>query len=251
MKEKPITVYLASGVNTEFHGTDWSFLYPKPKLLFSSLLEDRNEAGGRDSFLSCPALSGFSKKTLEYYSPMSCSYKYDFDTPDLDFYPITENHIATTTNIKPALNVGNSVVIELKHYLFSDEPLNAFFTSPHFTKSRYTQYGSVIPGKFDIGQWFRPYNFEVQMWNRQGEFHLVEGEPIFYVHFETEKPIIFKHFNLNAKLALMSKACIDSSGLFGRNQPLASRYRRFRNIGLREKILTEINNNLIDNSEIF
>ena len=246
MKEKPITVYLASGVNTEFHGTDWSFLYPKPKILFSNFLEDRSQKGGRDSFLSCPALSGFSKKTLEYYSPISCSYKYDFDASEIDFYPTSESYIEAKINTKPALNVGNSVILELKYYMFADQPLSTFFTSPHFTKSKYTQYGSVIPGRFDIGQWFRPYNFEVQMWDRQGEFHLVEGEPIFYTHFETDKPIIFKQFNLNPKLALMAKACIDTSGLFGRNQPLLTRYKRFNSVGMREKILTEINKNLID-----
>jgi len=246
VKEKPITVYLASGVNTEFHGTDWSFLYPKPKILFSSILENKHEENNRNSFIACPALSGFSKKTLEYSSPMSCSYKYDFTNKELDFYPTTENFIATGINTAPALALGNSVIFELKHYVFSDQPLNAFFTSPHFTKSQYTQYGSVIPGRFDVGQWFRPFNFEVQMWNQKGEFHLVEGEPIFYIHFETEKPIEFKTFNLNPKLALMSKACIDTPSLFGRGQSLKQRYDRFKNVGMREKILSEINKNLIE-----
>jgi hypothetical protein len=196
--------------------------------LFSSILENKHEENNRNSFIACPALSGFSKKTLEYSSPMSCSYKYDFTNKELDFYPTTENFIATGINTAPALALGNSVIFELKHYVFSDQPLNAFFTSPHFTKSQYTQYGSVIPGRFDVGQWFRPFNFEVQMWNQKGEFHLVEGEPIFYIHFETEKPIEFKTFNLNPKLALMSKACIDTPSLFGRGQSLKQRYDRLR-----------------------
>jgi hypothetical protein len=246
VKEKPITVYIASGVQPQSHGVDWSFLYPKPKLLFSSLLENKNKESKRDSFFSCPAFSDFSKKTLEYYSPISCSYKYDFGYEKNNFYPITENYISTKMERVPALKNGNSVIFELKYIMFADQPLNVFFTSPHFSKSTYTQYGSVLPGRFDIGQWFRPFNFEVQLWDDSGEFHLVEGEPIFYSHFETEKTVIFKSFNLNDKLSLMSGACMNTQGLFGRGQSLLSRYKRFNNVGMKEKIITEIKKNLIE-----
>ena len=64
-----------------------------------------------------------------------------------------------------------------------------YFTPPFFQKPGYTQDATILPGEFDVGNWFRPYNFEIQTWSNHGIITLKENEPIFYAEFKTDKKI--------------------------------------------------------------
>ena len=77
-------------------------------------------------------------------------------------------------------------------------------------------------------------------------FEIKENEPLFYVEFKTDRPIILKRFNMNNQLDKIARGNVFSSNLFGKGQTLLSRYIKFNNSGLRDKILKEIKNNLID-----
>ena len=103
-----------------------------------------------------------------------------------------------------------------------------------------------MPGTFDIGQWFRPYTFETQMWQQKGEFAIDADEPIFYVEFLTDKKINLKRFKMNATLVSYQEHCSSSGKLWGLGTPLEKRYQRFKESKMRELILKEIKNNLID-----
>jgi hypothetical protein len=129
--------------------------------------------------------------------------------------------------------------------MFCEEDVDVSFTGPYFHKSEYSRYGSIIPGEFNIGSWFRPYVFEMQTWSNSGEIHLKEYEPLFYAEIKTNKKIVLKQFNLNDKLIAYAKECIKSPIIFPK-LPLVDRYAKFKNVSLNTKILKEIKNNLID-----
>lgn len=245
MKNKPITVYISEGFAPESVGADWSFLYPKPTNLFSDLSKERAIGAKGISFLTCPAFSDISKKTIQYKSPMSVSYEYDFtDQENLIINPMNKNFISFVYRDK-TLEVANTIFLELRYYMFADEPLEVMFTSPYFSQSKYTRYATVVPGKFDIGRWFRPFNLEVQPWSTKGEIHIEKDEPLFYAQFQTDRDIKIQRFSMNEKIKLMASACVDTTEFFGR-QSLLSRYNMFDRVGLRGKLLTEINKNLIE-----
>jgi hypothetical protein len=247
VKEKPITVYLANGISPDNADIDWSFLYPRPQNMFSTLIKEKSDNVDKNSFFTCPAFSNLTKNTIQYFSPMNASYHYDFtNEEDPYFVPTSKEFIDVTISRPPALAYGNTAQFELRYMMFADEPLDVLFTSPHFSKPEYIKYGTTIPGKFNIGQWFRPYVFEVQLWSDKGEFHLKENEPLFYAHFETDREVIFKHFELSRRLVMMVEACVDTTTAFGKGQSLLSRYKRFKSIGMREKIITEIEKNIIN-----
>ena len=84
------------------------------------------------------------------------------------------------------------------------------------------------------------------MWDREGEFHIKEGEPLFYVEFKTNKNVVVKRFNVNEKLQKISASCIESFSLFGRGESFEERYRRFNDTNMREIVLDQINKNIID-----
>ena len=101
---------------------------------------------------------------------MTCSYAYDFTDDKKEIIHTSQSYLGYSVDRNASLDFGPNIHIGLDYLFFSDEPVSAFFTPPYFHKPEYTNYGSIIPGEFDIGQWFRGYSFEVQMWNQKGEF---------------------------------------------------------------------------------
>lgn len=246
MKKDPITLYWSHRTPQRPDQIDLSSLYAKPKILFSDVRSHKLDTAPSDSILACPAVSNKFKKTIIFESPMDCSYEYDFTDGKEEFRPTTESFMGYGVVRPPALDYGPHLHLGLDYLLFADEPLNAFFSPPYFHKPQYTNYGTILPGEFDIGQWFRGYAFELQMWNNKGELHLKEAEPVFYLEFKTDRPIHIKRFNTNQMLMNYAIENSLSTQMFGRGQSLLTRYNRFNKVGMREKILTEIKKNLID-----
>jgi hypothetical protein len=245
--KNPITVYYSASGNTKSE-SDWSFLYQKPKTLYRELLEYKDENVGKESIFSCPAINKKYKNILVFKNSMNCSYDFDMtkkDNKNPYIVNTTDNFINASQIRNPILTLGPTIDFSLNYFLFSDEPLVASFTAPFFHKPEYMNYGAIIPGEFDIGQWFRSFNLEVQMWNNKGEFHLKEDEPLFYVEFKTDRPIILKSFVMNEYLGNIAKTANTTRLLFGAGESLNKRYQRFKNVGLRDKVLTEIKKNLI------
>ena len=242
----PITIYWSPCTSVEVEEFDWSFLYPTPKTLFSDILSLKLKNAHNTTFFSCPAVANKFKKTLVFNSPMNCSYNYDFSNNDKKIDPLSNNYISIKYSRQQTISSGPTLEFALKYVFFSDEPVDAYFTPPMFHKPKYMKYGSVIPGEFNIGKWFRPFNFEIQTWAEHGEIHLVEDEPLFYVEIKTDRPVILKRFDFSNKLSGYANANIGATDLFGRGQTLLTRYERFSKIKMREKILTEIKKNLIE-----
>lgn len=237
---------------------DWNLLYPKPKTLFSSIKDhsvksnDNIDGLQKLPILSCPATSEKYKKIAVFESPISCSYKYDFSNflknAKFILEPETKQYLSYSVDRQPVTDYGPSIVFSLRYSLFAEESLDAFFTPPMFHPPKYTKNGSVIPAEFNIGKWFRPFNFEVQMWQQNGRFILEEKEPLFYVEFKTNKKVILKRFKMTDQLYDAAKACINSSNLFGKGQSLEDRYQKFENTDMRDIVLSEIKENIVSES---
>jgi hypothetical protein len=249
INKKPITIYWSSTNCIEKNKQDWSFLYPNPKTLFLDLKQNKEKNIENSSFFSCPAINDKTKKILVFYSPMSCEYEYDFNNDKNFFSAKSENYLAIEAIRKPALKFSPTIQFSLGYCFFSEEPLDAYFTPPMFHKPEYLKYGSCFPGEFDIGQWFRPYNFEVQPWEKSGNFILKENEPLFYVELKTKRDIIMKKFNLTEELDSYIQSSVNTTNIFGRGQTLLKRYERFKNVGMKEKIITAIKKNIIEDSD--
>lgn len=246
MNKDPITIYWSNRTEQFKNTADWSFFYTKPKSLFSNIRSHKTDTAPSDSLLACPAVSDKFKKTLVFESPMTCSYAYDFTDDKKEIIHTSQSYLGYSVDRNASLDFGPNIHIGLDYLFFSDEPVSAFFTPPYFHKPEYTNYGSIIPGEFDIGQWFRGYSFEVQMWNQKGEFHLKENEPVFYLEFKTDRPIHIRRFNTSELLMNYTVENAMSTQIFGRGQSLFTRYNRFNRVGMREKVLTEIKKNLIE-----
>jgi hypothetical protein len=249
MSSDTINVYWAPDTTHERHEVSWNLLYPEPITLFNELLKQKNSDAGTDTFFSCPATSAKYKKTYVFRNVVEASYNYDFTNENKQAHyiePISPLYLNTEVARVPTISSGPLINFNLSYCFFADQPLEASFTPPMFHKPKYTHYGTIIPGQFDIGQWFRPYNFEVQMWDRKGQFHLETDEPIYYVEFRTEKKIQFHRFESNSKIYSYQEACARSRGIFGSGMSLVKRYQRFNDSKMRELILKEIKANVLE-----
>jgi hypothetical protein len=181
---------------------------------------------------------------------MTFGYDYDFSGDEKILNLNTDNGIAMNNIRDNMLSIGPNFKLSLGYAMFADESLEVSFTSPFFHKVEYMKNASTIPGNFDIGQWYRPYSLEFQTWSNKGSISFIEDEPMFYVEFKTDRPIVLKRYQQTELLTKYSNTSLDNIRMFGLGQTLKSRYDRFKSIGMREKILTEINKNIIDEDYI-
>jgi hypothetical protein len=244
MNKKPITVYWSPYIDSQ-QNDDWSFLFPKPVSVFSDHLKNKNKLN-TNHFFNCPATASKIKKTLMFNSPMTFGYDYDF-SGDNNILNVNSNNAIYMHSIRDKMiSSGPSFKVSLGYSLFADESLDVSFTSPFFHKATYMQNAACIPGNFNIGEWYRPFSFELQAWSDKGSINFVEGEPLFYAEFKTDRRIIVKRYQQNEMLTKYTAANIGTTNLFGPGLSLKDRYDRFRSVGMREKVLNEINKTLID-----
>ena len=246
MKNKPITIYWAPYVSIDEDGSEWSFLYKKPNTLFDEMKKIRTDIDLKQSMFVCPVVSDKFKKILVFKNSLDFSYRYDFSNQNKIIEKTSEYSLNVLLQRDANIFSGPLFDFSLRYIFFASEPLDAYFTPPMFHEPKYTKYGSVIPGEFNIGNWFRPYAIEMQTWKNSGDIIFEKDEPLFYLELKTDKKFEIKQFVMSKKLTDYSKSCMQTTSFFGKGQTLLSRYNRFIDVGLREKILTEINKNLIE-----
>ena len=233
---------------------DWSFMYEKPKTLYSELLPYRLSPINKNNktVFACPAFSDKFQKSLVIKNPFYCSYNYSYNPEhehtheEQTIQPTTPVYINAEYPRSQGLNFGPSISISLRHMFFADSSLKMTVSSPFFHEPKHTKYGTIFPGSFDVGQWFRPIHIELQMWKQSGELILEKDEPMYYLLFDTDRPIRLHRFVLDDQLLKYAHSTVGMGKLFSQNFSLAERYKKFQAIGHREKILTKIKQNLIE-----
>lgn len=218
---------------------DWSILYPEPKNLFKSTLEQKeNNLEKNNNLFLCPSIKDLFEKIIVIKCPLTSYYKISNNT----ITPISNNYLSYDTPHKP--NIKNSFLftITLPYVFFSEEDIEMTMTSPFFSNSKHLQYASIVPGTFNISKWFRNVNFEFNVWNN--EFKIDEGEDMIYFNFNCKNNIELIRFDLNEDLRKIINVCAQSSS-WEKFVPLAKRYKRFKQSRLNKKVLKLIKKNLI------
>lgn len=255
--DKPIIVYWAPpfpyrGDELNLHplfGRESNIYYKNPKSLFLDLIANKSSDAKNKSFFACPAVSKKFKNTIVFRSPMGGKYFMNFTDK---FNPI----IGGPDNQGPCLPIEISrnysidsnpiMLFSFPVYLFAEESLEISLTAPYFHEPKILKYGSIIPGNFDIGQWFRPIHCELNFWHEKQEFKIEENEPLFYIEFLTNRPIILKRFIQTEKTYQYSLSLTGTPTFMEDNVPLIKRYKRFKESGMREILLKEIKQNIIE-----
>jgi hypothetical protein len=247
MKKEPLKVYWSPAFDKDIE--DFTFLINNPETVFNSLLKLKNKNNSDETIFACPAFSNVYKKVLTFSNSLSCEYEYDFSNGKQEIRKNTEMAIPIKSPRPFVYTYGPNFMLPLSTIFFAEEPLMARLTPPYLHNSEFLKYGTIMSGEYDIGKWFRPFSFELQVWKDKGIIRFKENDALMYIEFFTDRPVELIRYNMSTELVNFMKNVSLSRRVLGRSS-LAKKYERFKNIGMRERILTEIKKNLIDEEHL-
>jgi len=248
-KSETIIYWAAAQSNSETY--DLNHLYLGVKSLYEEVTVDKVPL--KDSlsdFLRCPAFSDLAKNTFVHRAPVATNAKLDFARKRVNH--VVDSHLDTMTHKvklefmrEPSLRNRNLIQYTWPIIFFSEQDsLMATMTPPYFERTISSQYGVVVPGRFDIGKWFRPMNMEFQLWEGVSEIQVAAGEALCYVHFDTDKKIIFKKFIMTKEMDRLLISILRATP-FRRFARLSDRYRIFEQSQSKKRVLKLIQKQLI------
>jgi hypothetical protein len=231
-----------SPANFTLDEESWIMLYSDPKNILSDIYDKRNPDAKHRSFLSCPAFKDKLKNVFMFDNIFDSEYYYKGSIVE----SIGQSAVGFYSQRQPSINIGPLLTYNMSWLFFSEEPVDCFFTSPYFHKAEYLASGALVPGKFNIGSWFRPFNLEMQMYSNEGNIKFNKDEPLFYMDINTNKKINFIRFNMNKKIHSLSQEAVRSPERYKKFMPLKERYSVFKNSKMRDIILNEIKKEVIE-----
>lgn len=234
-----ITVYWAPGY--EISNIDWNMLYADPVSIFDKHLENKTNIDKYDSVFYCPAFKNLAKNTLEFKNPLDSSYSID----DHGQILLTKNSMIAKI-VRPP-NIQDRYLIEYGFLpiFFAEQDLSMTLTSPWLESPDWSRAANIVPGRFNIGKWFRAVNIEFMLMPGVREFSIKKDDPLAYFTFDTDENIRFVRFRMDEELRRLSVSC-GSATSWEPWIPMAERYRRFKESRMRSIILKKIKENIVE-----
>ena len=212
---------------------------PLAPMFYKGPLFDKNDFGL--DMNTCPAFGMHMDNVFAVRS----MYSYEFSA--------TESRVFSTDYDQDFFN-RHVVINSQQKRLFSFTQGYTFFTDapslevtvsehPYLEDNEVTKRCLILPGKLDIGKWYRNVDTMFYLKNEYESFKISEGDVYGYLRFHTEEPINFIQYK---QTDLMNKYMFDSINSKlnkKRPYPLDKYHGMFRSKNL---ILKEIKANLLD-----
>lgn len=217
---------------------DWNLMYSDIDTLYNITQKEKISTEKTNNFFFCPAFQNIANKTLVLKNPMESHFLIE----EKNVSVLSKNFIRPDIVHSPCIKDTKLLTYGMSFIFFSDEDLTMSLTSPFFHPAQHQKYGSIVPGKFNIGSWFRVINLEYNLWGNELRFE--KDEPLAYASFETEKKIKLHRFQMTEKLQKIASTC-GTSSQWEKFVPLADRYKRFKQSRTNKVVLKEIKENLV------
>jgi hypothetical protein len=221
---------------------DWNMLYYNPENMLERLNKQKNNQKIDSTFFQCPSVNSLFKNTFILKNSLESS----FSIVDNTVISLSKTKIGGEIIRNGSLKNNILFNYNLNWIFFSEEDnLNMRITSPFFSNCQHLKYGSIVPGQFNIGMWFRTINLEYNLWDNVKSFKANQDEDLAYISFDSDKKIKLVRFEMNEKLYSYSNSTSNSSN-WEPKVPLLKRYERFKNTNMKNLVLKEIKNNIVD-----
>lgn len=239
------TVYWAP-LSQPARNTSVNLLWAPPKKLFKTLpprheaLNDSRAAITGD-YYACKASQKLFNNTYVFYHPLTSTVKFEGQhwSPNL-----LQNDYGMWIPRSTHFEEVYSAEYDAGWLFFSDKPLEMRMTPPYFHKTKTSQEGCIMPGTFDIGQWYRAAMMTHQLWPGNDTLTVHEGDPCAYVEFVSDTPVVLKQYELTEELWNISLQATNFKSVIP-NQSLVNLYERFTRSGRRNRVLALIKANLV------
>lgn len=243
-------IYWAPAISTgEIY--DFNHMYLEVKSLYEEVVINKTDLkNNMNDFLRCPAFSDLAKNTFVHRIPLDVHVDLDFKKKSYNYFVKSQlDESKPKVQLKfmrePTLKDHNLIQFTWPIIFFSEEDsMMATLSPPYFEKVSSSEYGVIVPGRFDIAKWFRPMNTEFQLWPGVNELKVSANEALCYIHFDTKKKIIFKKFIMNKELERLMQSLLKVSP-HKRFAKLSDRYNVFKQSQSKERVLKLIQKQLI------
>jgi hypothetical protein len=242
-----ITVYWAS--------PSGSHLIKDPERVFDYFTNNKSnvEIEPRNNVFGCPATRNFYKNLYVFKSNIfdMCRWPEGYlkNLVDQEFKGGFLQKFGNTRDFahsrKSVLNGYIDLSYSLNFVMFASEPLMAQFTAPYAPPFSPIDGAIFTNGQFDIGQWFRPAALQFFVPTTATQFMLRKNDPLFYLQLMTDKKVVFQKFNATESARELAMMYMSSPERHGPNKPLDERYAILEKEGIRQRVLEEIQKNLI------
>jgi len=247
------TVYWSPHLSLNVYGIN-NLNYQEPVNLISSMAAERNKKTNGSVFYNCPAYLESFKNSFVIENPFNFNFTFPYDMetvlkahaplPALD--KITNQFIDGWANTRPPARTDSlSIDISIAWIFFSEDDLIMKTTPPYLHQTEYGKTAFYIPGQFNIGSWFRPVDMALQMWPGEKSFRSPVGDPLLYVHFETEEKVQLKRFYMTQEIYDISGACVKYKN-FNPKSSLPKVYNLFKGAKLDKALIKLIKEAVIE-----
>jgi hypothetical protein len=220
-------------------------LYIEPISLYKLLKNERNLENNHDNYFHCPAFLKSISNTFVVCS--SFSFNIGIDYSNNSFFPLDESSVkacehfsfkATSRLNTNTINFFNNLIY------FCENSVNINTTPAFLHRSEFQTKCTYIPGNFDIGQWFRPVEGALEIYNKFETISIKKGDPLYYIQFQTQEVINLKKFYTTDSIHEISKACIRLKD-YKTARSLKDYYLAFKSSKIKTRLLKEIRSNLL------
>ena len=247
-----ITVYWSSGSYVPTLES-WRLFYSTPQSLNTLLRENKTDS---NNIFKCPSFNSFIKNIFVFKATIDDKHflpkQYLLDTHTLDpkttpeIIPSLGGKLDLIKLRKSSLKNYSNLSYNMSWIFFSEEPLLATFTAPYCPPITPSLNAILAPGKFDIGQWYRPFNLDYHIPINNEIFEIKKNDPLFYIAFDTNKKIEFKQYFYTETLQKIAIELTKSPFTIKPFLSLKERYLMAKNSNLKNAVISEIKRNLID-----
>ena len=193
------------------------------------------------SFTICPAYQDQIRNTYELKFPNTYNILLDknISSPDYD-----QKYFDEMVNIRSMDDKLFSY--NLRYLFYTDQPLEISMTPAYLTVNEFTQNTTLVPGKFDIGQWFRPLDCSFIM--NSNQLQLKKDDTFAYIKFHTDKKINLINFYRSQNIIRLQNDLFKTR-LYKPHKikPMNYFYQLYNKIKFKKIIDKEVKSNIIKN----
>ena len=240
MSDEIIVYWSFSGFHVDGE-TQYRFDDPRRIKLDSKELDKEN--GLSLQFTKCPAYKDVIESTFTINSPFdftirSSNGQFMFDAPyaNQDFL----NKYFIIRDVK-----SKFFTFKTPFLFFCEESLQMQQTGAHFNQNGFIDKTLIIPGKYDIGKWFRPLETPFIFKNGVESVSVTENDVLTYVNFLTDKKVILKRFHYTQEMEQLVREMSGLKRFKTEFKPLSWFYEKFSSNGIKKKVLKLIKENLV------
>lgn len=143
----------------------------------------------------CPALKHYLDNMFYISAPFDYNIKYSVEEKIVrsDYYSQSEfNKLIKVRDIDSGLISFNMFYF----FITEEKSLEISMIPAHMYSNGFTSNSTLIPGTFDIGKWPRPLECAFFI---DRDIDIKEGNPLYFIKFNTSKQINFKRFLVTDK----------------------------------------------------